>query len=75
LTCSPKTASVEATAVHTYYCKEFAESLKASKKWGIFQFLSSRPSILSMFISSTILNDDLGAIDIFNNALPAQKEK
>jgi tetratricopeptide (TPR) repeat protein len=67
-------ASYEATAVHTYYSKEFAESLKASKKWGRFQFLSSRPIIHSTFIASSMLNDDLGAIDIFDNALPVQKE-
>ena len=67
-------ASYEATAVHTYYSRQFAESLKASKKWGRFQFLSSRPIIHSTYISSTMLNDDYGAIDIFDNALPAQKE-
>jgi tetratricopeptide (TPR) repeat protein len=67
-------ASYEATAVHAYYGKQFAESLEASKKWGRFQFLSSRPIIHSMFISSCMLNDDSGAIDIFNDAFPAQKD-
>jgi len=66
-------ASYEATAVHTYYSKEFEESLKASEKWGRFQFLSSRPIIHSTFIASSMLNDDLGAIDIFDNALPVQQ--
>ena len=65
-------ASYEATAVYEYYRKEFAESLEACKKWGRFQFLSSRPIIHATFISSCMLNDDLGAIDIFKNALPAQ---
>ncbi|HUV57144.1 MAG TPA: hypothetical protein VMV84_07935 [Dehalococcoidales bacterium] len=67
-------ASYEATAVYEYYRKEFAESLEASKKWGRFQFLSSRPIILSMFLSSCVFNDDLGAINIFKNAFPAQSK-
>jgi len=67
-------ASYEAIAVYSYYRKEFAESLRASNNWGRFQFLSSRPIILSTFISSCMLNDDLGAIDIFNNASPSQKD-
>ena len=67
-------ASFEASAVHAYYGKAFADSLKACEKWGRFQFLSSRPIILSTFLSSCILNDDLGAIDIYKNALPAQRE-
>ncbi len=66
-------ASYEATTVHKYYRKEFAESLKACRKWGRYQFLSSQPIILSTYISSCLLNDDLGAIDIFDNAFPAQK--
>lgn len=66
-------ASYEATAVHAYYSKEFAESLKASEKWGRFQFLSSRPIIHSTFIASSMLNDDLATIDIFDNALPVQQ--
>lgn len=66
-------ASYEATAVHSFYGKEFAESLKASEKWGRFQSLSSRPVILSTFLSSCMLNDDLGAINIYNNSLPAQR--
>jgi tetratricopeptide (TPR) repeat protein len=67
-------ASYEATAVYSYYNKAFKESLKASEKWGKFQFLSDRPIIQSKFISSSMLNNDLGAINIFNNAFPAQKE-
>jgi tetratricopeptide (TPR) repeat protein len=67
-------ASYEATAVYEFYDKAFADSLKASEKWGRFQFLDSRPIVLSMFLSSCMLNDDLGAIRIFDNALPAQKE-
>jgi tetratricopeptide (TPR) repeat protein len=66
-------ASYEAAAVHSFYDKKFAESLKASEKWSRFQFLSSRPLILSTFLS-TRLNDDLGAVNIFNNAFPAQRE-
>jgi len=66
-------ASYEAEALRLFYNKQFAGSLKAAEKWGRFQLLSSRPIILSTFISSCMLNDDLGAIDIFNNALPAQK--
>jgi len=66
-------ASYEATAVYSFYNKEFAESLKASEKWGRFQFLSSRPIILSTFLSSCVLNDDLGAINIYNKAFPAQR--
>lgn len=67
-------ASYEAAAVHSFYGKAFTESLKASEKWSRFQFLSSRPLILSTFLSSCMLNDDLGAVNIFNNALPAQRE-
>ena len=67
-------ASYEATAVQRYYDKKFKESLEASKKWSRFQFLSSRPIIHATYISSCMLNDDLGAIDIFDNALPAQKD-
>ena len=67
-------ASYEAAAVHAYYSKAFADSLIACKKWGRFQSLSPSPIILSMFLSSCMLNDDLGAIYIFENALPAQKE-
>jgi tetratricopeptide (TPR) repeat protein len=67
-------ASYEATAVHEYYSRKFTESLEAYKKWGRFQFLSSRPIIDSMFISSVILNDDVGAIGIFEDALPVQKD-
>ncbi len=66
-------ASYEATAVHSFYGKAFAESLKASKKWGRFQFLSSRPVILSMFLLSSMLNDDLEAINIYENAFPSQR--
>jgi len=65
-------ASYEATAVHLYYKKQFEQSLKAAEMWGKFQFLSSRPIIISMFLSSTHLDNDSKAIDIFNNALPAQ---
>ena len=67
-------ASYEARAVHAYYGKEFAESLKASEKWARFQFLSSRPIIHSTFVASCILGDDLGAVKIFEGALPAQKD-
>lgn len=67
-------ASFEAMAVRKYYDKKFEESLKECKKWGRFQFLSSRPIILSMFISSCILNNDLEAINIFEDSLPAQKD-
>jgi len=67
-------ASYEATAVHLYYKKEFEQSLRAAEMWGRFQFLSSRPIIVSMFLSSTHLENDKKAIDIFNNALPAQRE-
>jgi len=67
-------ASFEAMTVHKYYNKQFKESLEACKKWGRFQFLSSRPIILSTFISSCILNNDLESINIFEDSLPAQKD-
>lgn len=67
-------ASYEAKAVHLYYQKEFEQSLRASEMWGRFQFLSPQPIILSTFISSVHLDNDLRAIDIFDNALPAQRE-
>lgn len=66
-------ASYEAAAVHLYYKKQFEQSLKAAEMWGKFQFLSSRPIIISMFLSSAFLNDDLKAIYIFENSLPAQR--
>lgn len=67
-------ASYEAIAVSSYFRKEFKESLKAAEKWGRFQFLSSGPIIHSMFVASSVLGDDLGAIRIFEEALPAQKD-
>jgi tetratricopeptide (TPR) repeat protein len=67
-------ASYEAIAVHEYFDKAFASSLEACRKWGRYQFLSPVPIILSTFISACILNDDAGAIYIFENALPAQKK-
>lgn len=67
-------ASYEATAVYFYYKKQFEQSLKAAEMWGKFQFLSARPIIVSMFLSSTHLDNDLKAVNIFENALPAQIE-
>lgn len=67
-------ASYEAITVHKYYDKKFKESLEACKKWGRFQFLSSRPIIHSMFVSSCILDNDLEAIKTFEEAFPAQKD-
>ena len=66
-------ATYEATAVHLYFDKKFKESLKASKKWGRFQAMSPHPIILSTSISSSLLDDDLGAIEIFDNAFPSQR--
>jgi tetratricopeptide (TPR) repeat protein len=72
---SEVTASYEANALYSYFRKEFKDSLKAAQKWGRFQFLSSRPIIHSTFIASCVLGDDLGAIKIFEEALPAQKDE
>ena len=67
-------ASYEAEALHLFYNKQFAESLKVSKLWGRFQQLSSRPLIFSSYLASVCLNDDTEARRILNNALPAQQK-
>lgn len=65
-------ATYEASAVHLYFDKKFKESLKASNRWGRFQAMSPHPVVLSTFISSSLLDDDLGAIKILDNAFPSQ---
>jgi len=66
-------ASFEAQARHFFIKKQFEDSLKASKMWGRYQSLSSRPIILSSFLASLCLNDDAEALRILNSSLPAQR--
>lgn len=68
-------ASYEMQARHQYQKKQFVESLKAAKKWGNFQQLSTRPIVVSTFIAAVCLDDNKEAIDIIEKLLPAQRNE
>ncbi|MCK4827615.1 hypothetical protein KA005_68440, partial [bacterium] len=67
-------ASFEAMAMHFYYDKKYKASLEASKLWGNYQPLSSRPIIHSSHIAAMYMDDDNEAIRILDSAMPAQKD-
>jgi len=67
-------ASFEAQALYLFYNKRFKESLEASKLWGTYLYLSSRPVIQSSYIAGLQMNDDTEAIRILENCTPAQKD-
>lgn len=66
-------ASYEAQALDLYYKKKFEESLEASKRWGRYIYLSSRPILQSSNVAAVQLDNDEEAIRIIENCSPAQK--
>ncbi len=66
-------ASYEAQALYLFHNKRFKESLEASKMWGRYLYLSSRPVIHSSHIAACQMNDDTEAIRILESCTPAQK--
>ncbi len=61
----------EALTWHKYNIGHFHDAFKYSLDWIKYQPFSSRPAILSSYISSIGLNDDNTAIDILNKSLIA----
>ncbi len=66
-------ASYEMQTRYQYQKKHFKESLLAAKKWSNFQQLSTRPVIVSTFISSVCLDDNEQSINIIKDLLQAQR--
>jgi len=66
-------ASYEAQALDLFYNRRFKESLEASRMWGRYLYLSSRPVIQSSYVAALPMNDDTEAIRILESCTPAQK--
>lgn len=67
-------SSYEMQARHLFYNKEFSEGLRACNKWSRFEPVSSRAAILSSYIASLCLNDDVEALRVIDCSAPATRK-